>query len=104
MTGTALIGGGTVGNNGANWHVVATGDFYGTGKSDLVWQSDDGTVAIWDMDGTKLVGGGTVGNFGPSWHIRATGDFNGDGLFDLDDVGTKIGEIRRQHIARDQAG
>ncbi|MDR3535903.1 MAG: VCBS repeat-containing protein, partial [Acetobacteraceae bacterium] len=56
----------------------------GDGKSDILWQSDDGSVAIWEMNGTAIVGGGNIQlNPGPSWHVKGTGDFNGDGKSDI---------------------
>ena len=83
MSGTTVVGGGTIGNPGVSWHVVGTGDFYGNGLSDILWQNDDGTVAIWEMNGTSFVTGGTVGNPGASWHVAGTGDHNGDGRSDI---------------------
>jgi len=68
MNGTTLIGGGGIGNFGPAWHVKGTGDYNGDGRADVLWQNDDGTVVIWEMDGTTLTGGGAIGNFGPAWH------------------------------------
>jgi hypothetical protein len=64
-----LIGGGSIGNPGTSWHVKGTGDFFGNGGSDIVWQNDNGQVVLWEMNGTKRIGGGSVGNPGPSWHV-----------------------------------
>ena len=61
----------------------ATGDFNGDGFADILWQNDDGSVAVWEMNGTNLIGSGVVGNPGPSWHAVGTGDFNGDGHSDI---------------------
>ena len=38
--------------NGLNpiWHVEDTGDFNGDGKSDILWQNDNGQAAIWLMN------------------------------------------------------
>ena len=70
--------------SGPGWHVDGTGDFNGDGKSDVLWQNDNGTPAIWLMDGTNVIGAGAVGsNPGPSWHVDGTGDFNGDGKSDI---------------------
>ena len=57
-----------VGNPGTSWHVIGTGDFNGDGKSDILWQNDNGAVAIWEMNGTKVIAKATVGNLGISWH------------------------------------
>jgi serralysin len=61
------------GNPGPSWHVEGTGDFNGDGKSDILWQNDDGTPAIWFMDGRTLISGAVAGSFnpGPDWHIIA---------------------------------
>ena len=60
MNGTTPIGGGTVSPNpGPSWKAVGTGDFFGGGPSDLLWQNANGQAAIWDMNGSTPVGGGT---------------------------------------------
>jgi hypothetical protein len=46
-------------------------------------RTDDGSVAIWEINGTDMIGGAIVGNSGPSWQINGTGDFNGDGFSDI---------------------
>jgi hypothetical protein len=71
----------------AGWYVVATGDFNGDGKPDLVWQNDARQVAVWYMGGAQgntflwwdwLSSTGVTG-----WRVVGTGDFNGDGKPDL---------------------
>ena len=62
---------------------VVAADFNNNGHSDLVWQNDDGTPAIWLMNGMNLADGAALANPGPSWHVKATGDFNGDGRADI---------------------
>ncbi len=79
----AVIGNGVVGNPGPSWEVIATGDFYGDGHSDILWQNDNGQVAIWELNGTSVIASAAPGNPGPSWHAVATGDFNGDGTSDF---------------------
>jgi len=72
------------GNPGASWHVKGAGDFNGNGKSDILWQNDNGQAAIWLMDGTTELSGAFVGgNPGPSWHVKGAEDFNGDGKSDI---------------------
>ena len=72
-------------NPGPSWHIKARGDFNGDGKSDLLWQNDDGTPAIWLMNGTNAVsvGASAHSNPGPSWQIEGSSDFNGDGKSDI---------------------
>jgi FG-GAP-like repeat/FG-GAP repeat len=71
----------------AGWYVVATGDFNGDDKPDLVWQNDARQVAVWYMGGAQgntflwwdwLSSTGVTG-----WRVAGTGDFNGDGRLDL---------------------
>ena len=89
MNGAAPIAGGSqlVGPNpGPNWKAVATGDFNGDGRSDILWQNTSGQVAIWEMNGLSPIAGGSQlagPNPGPNWKAVATGDFNGDGHSDI---------------------
>ena len=74
---------GAVGSNpGPNWEVKGTGDFNGDGKSDILWQGEDGTAAVWLMDGTKPSTTPSAQS-GTGWEIKGTGDFNGDGKSDI---------------------
>jgi glucose/arabinose dehydrogenase len=75
---------------GADWHLLGTDDFDGDGKGDLLWRTDDGTLAIWQMDGTQIKsadyirsGAAIVKTPGPDWHIVGTGDFDADGHGDI---------------------
>ena len=71
-------------NPGPTWHVKGTGVFFGGGNTDIVFQNDDGSVALWDMSGTTILGAGLVAlNPGPTWHIEDTGDFFHDGNTDI---------------------
>jgi hypothetical protein len=83
LSGTSVIGGGSLGNPGPSWHAIRTGDFNSDGYADILWQNNSGEVAIWEMKGTSVIGGGSLGNPGPSWHAIGTGDFNGDGHSDI---------------------
>ena len=79
-TGTSLP------NNGPNWHIRAAADFdrgAGSGFSDLLWQSNDGQVAIWQMQGTQILNQTNITRQDPSWHIRAVDDFDNNGAADI---------------------
>ena len=58
------------------------GDFNGDGSADILWQNDDGDVAVWEMNGTAW-SAAPLGNPGPRWHAKGAGDFNGDGNADI---------------------
>ena len=59
-------------------------DFNGDGKSDILWQNDNGQPGIWLMDGLSVLADSGLGfNPGPSWNVNGSGDFNGDGKSDI---------------------
>ncbi len=83
MQGPSVVGGDNIGNYGSDWHVAATGDFFGDGHPDLVLQ-DTATGDIYLLDiKDSVVGGGNVGNFGSDWHVVGTGNFTSDGNTDI---------------------
>ena len=68
------------------WHVVATGDFNGDGRYDILWRHDNGLVTDW----LGLSDGSFTGNtdhflnqLGTSWQVAQTGDFNADARDDI---------------------
>ncbi len=89
MDGTTINGDGSgfVGRSGADWIIKGVGDFNGDGKSDILFQiqNGDGGVYIWAMDGAMINGDGTgyVGLAGGEWVVKGVGDFNGDGKSDI---------------------
>jgi hypothetical protein len=48
---------------------MASSDFNGDRKSDILRQNDSGEVAVWEINGTSVIGGGSVANPGPTWHV-----------------------------------
>jgi serralysin len=68
-------------SNGPTWHAKFAGDFDADGKDDILWQNDNGAVAIWLMDGDQIKQGfnidGTTAN-GPSWKVAAVRDMDAD--------------------------
>ena len=65
--------------------LVPTHNFNGDAKSDILWQSDNGTPGVWLMDGTDATTASAAGSFnpGPTWHVKASADFDGDGKADI---------------------
>jgi len=65
---------------------AAHNDFNGDGRSDILFQNNDGTVTDWlgRSDGTFTGNGANFSvNLGTAWHVAGTGDFDGDGLVDV---------------------
>ncbi len=97
MDGTRIKFGGYVNDGaqavpapGADWHIAGTADFDGDGKNDILWRTDSGMLAIWEMDGTRIKFGGYVNNGtdavgapGADWHVQQLGDYDGDGKNDI---------------------
>ena len=80
MDGTNVTFVGAVGpfNPGAlaGWQIKGSRRFQRDGNSDIVWQGQDGTPAIWLMDGTTVTGVGAAGiESGVSWHVVGAGQF-----------------------------
>jgi glucose/arabinose dehydrogenase len=63
---------------------VAHSDFDGNGRGDILWQTDGGTVALWDNGqpggGHVIVNAGLVPG---DWHIAGAADFDGNGRDDI---------------------
>lgn len=70
----------------SKWRVAGSGDWNGDGAEDLLFQHEDGTLAVWLMKGTQLE---TLKLLEPSnpgdsrWRVVGTGDMNGDGQRDI---------------------
>jgi hypothetical protein len=60
MDGTSLVRGALLNPSAPGqegWRVATTLDLNGDGKTDLLFQHNDGTVAVWFMDGINLISG-----------------------------------------------
>ena len=84
------IGATQIGVPGPDWNIVGDGDFDGDGKGGLLWRTDSGAMATWELDGNQIKsaaflkqGATTVGAPGADWHVVDTADFNGDGKADI---------------------
>ena len=68
------------------WTAVATGDFNGDGRSDILWRDYNGQLTDW----LGTASGGFIENsvnasvfVSNDWQIASVGDFNGDGRDDI---------------------
>ena len=55
MDGTAIAGGGIIGDSGAAWQLVKVADSYQDGKPDLVLEDGSGTYATRELDSVMIV-------------------------------------------------
>ncbi|MEO5765594.1 MAG: FG-GAP-like repeat-containing protein [Casimicrobiaceae bacterium] len=88
MNGTALLpGSGHVSTvSSPDWIILATGDFDGDGKADLLWRNTaTGDVNVWFLDGTAVKPtSGSIAAINPArWQFAGTGDIDGDGNSDI---------------------
>ena len=74
----------------ADWNIVGTGDFDGDGKGGILWRTDCGALATWELNGTQIksadylkIGATNVGAPGADWHVVDIADFDGDGKSDI---------------------
>ena len=56
-----------------SWHVKGMADLNADGRSDVVFQNDNGAVAVWEMGGIAGTGVAAMNliniNPGPAWHV-----------------------------------
>src|SRR5215467_4684301 len=80
-----------------DWHVKAAADFDGfsgagstSGAADILWQNDNGGLALWRMEGEVVAAIQALPNPGPTWHVVGDNDFNNgfaDGILFQNDNG-----------------
>jgi len=70
-------------NGGIDWTIVGNGDFNGDGRADVLWQHDQGLIAIWNMNGASVGNSGAVAASPANASVAGTGDFDGDGRSDI---------------------
>ena len=90
-----------------HWSIVASDDFNGDGKADILWQNTaTGARSIWLMNGTVHTSIVSLGTVDKKWNIVGSGDFDGDGKPDIlwqhRDSGARSiwlmnGTVRSQH-------
>jgi hypothetical protein len=76
-----------------DWRVLATGDFQGDRKLDVVW-TNGVQMQLWEGDGNGGFIGTPMPNYPTGWRVVAAGDINGDGNADLlwrNDANTQAG-------------
>lgn len=81
MNGLNLAGFGiAVDTIGTAWNAVAIGDFYGDGRSAVLWENDStGVLQDWSLNGSNVVAQTAVGQMGSEWRVAGVGHFNGIG-------------------------
>ena len=63
---TAIVGD----NPGPQWDIEGAGDFNSDTRPDILWQHDNGQVAVWMMDGSAVQSSVLVGaNPGSEWQV-----------------------------------
>jgi hypothetical protein len=73
-------------NPGASWHVVATGDISGDGQSGIVFQNDNGALAVWENpsfpppDQIRYNVQSNLPDPGAGWHVVGMGNLTEQGL------------------------
>ena len=70
-----------------SWHVKGMADVSGDGRSDIVFQNDNGAVAVWEMGGSTPIRVNLINlNPGPAWHVVGMREMNetlGDARVDI---------------------
>ena len=67
---------------GSAYSLLATADFNGDGRADLLWGNSSRTLYMWLASGTGFVSQG-VGTYPAGFVVKGAGDVDGDGKADL---------------------
>ena len=88
LRGNQVLGASVLSYSGVNprWKIRAVGDVNGDGKADIIWQHDEGWLAVWLMNGytatsTSFLSVSRMPD--ANWVIAGAGDVNSDGRADL---------------------
>lgn len=68
---------------GGTFRVIATGDFDGDGRMDLIWNRPQGDMQYWRGDGLNFASRQYFTQFPTEWTLVGTRDIDGDGKSDL---------------------
>jgi hypothetical protein len=89
MNGTGVAATYVLGDAGSAWHVRGTADFSDSGETsfvgntDILLQSDNGSMVLWWTTGTGIVGTSYVGALPAGSAVEGIGDFYGTGQPDI---------------------
>lgn len=68
---------------GAGWTLVGVNDFNHDRQPDLVWQHDDGRLAVWNMAGATYLNSTSLGTVAKGWRLVGFNDFDRNGEMDI---------------------
>jgi hypothetical protein len=78
-TNAAVVGSTPIGNPGAGYTLLGTGDFNGEGGADLLFGGASNSYKTWDLNGAAIVGGGTFSGPGAAWSYFGVAELGPNG-------------------------